>query len=162
MLFHRVTAHVLYIKAGQDGLEFQPFHILVSLRRVKILKLCFFIFKRDRTGNADFSQFLAHNRQIVMLFQRFFRSGRLHLVQMRISILDASVSHDQICGCLLSNGRNARNIVGSITHQRLDINELCRCYLILPFHILRIVVMDLRRSAAGLRDPDLDVGICKL
>ena len=159
MLFHRVSAHVLHIKPGKDGLEFQPFHVLVSLRRIQILNLCFFIFKRDRTGNTDFSQFLAHNRQIVMLFQRFFRSWRLHLVQMRISILDASVCHDQVCGCLFSNGRNARNIVRSITHQRLDINELSRRYLVLPFHILRIVIMDLRRSAAGLRDPDLDVGI---
>ena len=162
MLFHRVSAHLLHIKACQNGFELQTLHILICLWRIKILNLRVFIHKGDRTGNTDLRQFLAHNRHIVMLLQGFSCPGRLYLIQMSIGIFNTSISHNQVCSRLFSNRGNARNIVRGIAHQRLHINKFHRRYLVFPFYILRIIIVDLRCAAAGLGNADLDVGIRKL
>ena len=81
---------------------------------------------------------------------------------MLIGILDGAVSFNNSRGRFLSDGRDSRNIIRSISHQSLYIDKLPGRYMVLPLHILRIIIMDLGGSPACFRDPYLDPLICQL
>ena len=81
---------------------------------------------------------------------------------MRVSIFNAAVSAYDRCGRLLADGRDAGNIVRGIPHQSFHVDELCGRHLVLPFHILRVIVVDLRAAPAGLGDADFDVLVRQL
>ena len=73
---------------------------------------------------------------------------------MGICILDRLILHDNLRRCLLSDARNARNIVRSISHQRLDIDKLFRRHLVLFFYILFQIIFHFSPSLLRLRDTD--------
>ena len=97
-----------------------------------------------------------------MLLQRLFRAGRFHLVEMGIDVFQILILHNQVCRRLLTDGRNTRDIVGLVAHQGLHLDKLLRCYLVLPDHVLRVIVVYFCGSTARLRETDPDMGVGKL
>ena len=151
-----------FVKPGQDGLEFQTLHILVSLRSIQIPNPGVPVIKFHRTVRTDGCQLLAHLSHAVMLLQSLSGPGRLKLLQMGIGVLYGLVPGDDTGCCFLPDGRHARYIVRGIPHKGLHINEFLRRHLILPQHILREIVLNLSHAPAGSGDPYLNVFISQL
>ena len=97
-----------------------------------------------------------------MLSQGFLCSGRLHLVNVGISVLNAPVGCDQSRRRLLPNAWNTGNVVRGVAHQSLHIHKFLRCHLILFLHVGRIVVLNLRASSGGFGHPDLHMFVRQL
>ena len=76
---------------------------------------------------------------------------------MRVNIVQGAEAHHQLLRRLRPYLRHAGDIVGGISHERLEIHELLRRHLPLPYHILRIVILGLRPSPLRFRDPDLNM-----
>ena len=66
-----------FIKTGQDGLEFQTLHILVSLRGIQVLNPGVLIIKFHRTVRTDGRQLPAHLSHVIMLLQSLLSPGGL-------------------------------------------------------------------------------------
>ena len=102
----------------------------------------------------DGSQCLAHLRHIIVLFQIGFRTFWCDFFQMCIGVFNTLVSNDQIRSSLLSDTRNTRNIVGTVTHQSLHIDKFLWCNLITFHYISCIIIFNLRTGSFCLRNPD--------
>ena len=76
---------------------------------------------------------------------------------MRIDIVQGAEAHHQLLRRLRSYLRHAGDIIGGIAHERLEIHELLRRHLPLPYHILRIIILCLRPAAFCFWDPDLNM-----
>ena len=152
-------SHGCGIKAGKDGFKFQPLHVLVCLRRVKIVNPGVLIIKFHRAVRTDGSQFLAHLCHVIMFPKGFLCPGRLDFFQMGIGILNAPIGSNQTGGCFFTNGRDARYIIGGISHQSLYINKFSGSHLIFPLYILWIIILDLGSSPAGFWDAYFNVFI---
>ena len=81
---------------------------------------------------------------------------------MRVDVFQVLVLDNEVCRRLLTDGRDARDIVGLVAHQGFHLDKLFRRHLVLPDHVLRVIIVDLRRSAARLRETDPDMGVGKL
>ena len=97
-----------------------------------------------------------------MLPQRLLRPGRLYLIDIRIGILNRTISRDQAGGRLLTDGGNSRNIVRCISHQRFYIYKLRWSHMIFRLYVGRIIILDLRRSPGCPRHADLNFLIRQL
>ena len=76
---------------------------------------------------------------------------------MGINIVQRAIGHHQLSGGFLSHLGHSGDIIRSIPHQRLEINELCGRYLIGIRHVFWIVIFNFRPSRLGLRNPDLNM-----
>ena len=81
---------------------------------------------------------------------------------MGVDVFQVLVLDNEVCRRLLTDGRDARDIVGLVAHQGFHLDKLFRRHLVLPDHVLRVIIVDLRRSAARLRETDPDMGVGKL
>ena len=97
-----------------------------------------------------------------MFLQRLLCPGRFYLLEMGVDVLQVLVLYDQVCRRLLTDGRNTRDIVRLVAHQGLHLDKLLRCYLVLPDHVLRVIVVYFCGSTACLRETDPDMGVRKL
>ena len=109
-----------------------------------------------RSLRIDGRQLLAHHSQIVIVFQRFFRLIGPDLLHMDIGIFNTAVFHDQFCRRLLPNPRNPRDIVGSIAHQRFQLDDLFRFHLVSFQNFFCMVIFNGRFFPNRFRHPDHD------
>ena len=94
-----------------------------------------------------------------MLFKRLFGARRLHFVHMLFQIFNRMKALNQRGRRLLADRGDARDIVGGIAHQRLDINEFLRRDPVgLPDRLRREIGL----AAAGLRQTNQNVAIREL
>ena len=97
-----------------------------------------------------------------MLQKSIFRLCRLDLFHVDKGILDRTICQNQPGRCLLTDSWKSRNIVRSIAHHRLQLNDLRWCHLILLQHFFRMVILNLRTASLRLWHTDHDVLRCKL
>ena len=61
---------------------------------------------------------------------------------MLVCILNGAILYDQFGRCFLSDTRDPRDIVGGVSHQGLELNDLRRCYLIFLQNLLCMEILD--------------------
>ena len=97
-----------------------------------------------------------------MLFKRLFGARRLHFVQMLFQIFNRMKALNQRGRRLFADRGDARDVVGGIAHQRLDINEFLRRDPVGLPDRLRREIENLGLAAAGLRQTNQNVAIREL
>ena len=125
--------------------------IFVTRARKVEIDLCMSVYRRQN---------LAHLCLFPVFFQIFAGAGRFQFICVPVCIFDAAVVLDDLCGRLLAHPRHAGNVVRSIAHQRLHINEFFRRDTVALFHFRRIVILHLGPSLLRLRDADLHM-LCR-
>ena len=146
----------LFLEPLQVFPEIQPPAPLICLRRIRIRDPCRLQIQLYRRFHADGCQFFAHHCHVVMFPERLSRAFLTDLFQMRVGIFYTAVSHHQRRGSLFPDPRYTRDIVGGISHQRLQFDDLRRRHLINSFYVFGMIVLNLRHTLPGLRHPDHD------
>ena len=82
--------------------------------------------------SADGAEVMAQKGLVLMFRNQLLNPrGRLNPVEAVENILEAPVFPDEGDGGLLADAFNARDVVGGVPHQRLDLNHLRRLYPVL-------------------------------
>ena len=89
-----------------------------------------------------------------MLRQHVLRTRRLHFSKIVPDARKAVVFLNQCGRGLLSDAGDAGDVVGSIAHQRLYIDEFLRRHAVCFLHIVRIIIFGNRLSGFCLRNAD--------
>ncbi len=147
---------LLSVKPTKHVFELQLLEQLIGFRGIISLGPGLLIVQLQVTVRPDGGQLLAQIGQFPVLGQRFPDALFAHLLQMRIKIVNGTELGHQGNGCLFSHLGHPGNIVGGISHQRLQFNKLLRRHLVQGFHILRVIVLNLRPPHPGLGNPDFD------
>ena len=79
---------------------------------------------------------------------------------MLMCILNRMILGNDLRCCLLADAWNSRNIIGSVTHQRFQIDKFNRIHLIAFFYICRIIIFHFGASLLRLRDSNLHM-LCR-
>ena len=77
-----------------------------------------------------------------MSSQRFPCLIRLYFLQMCVCILDRPEFHDHLRGGFFPHAGNTGNVIGSVSHQGFQLDDLKRCYLIFFFYLLCMKILD--------------------
>ena len=152
----------LNLKLSEQIFKLKSLKPLVRLFRKEIPDPSLFHLVREIRMDVDGGQFFTHPRHIIMFLQGFGRPWRLDFLYMGIRIFNRLVFHNDFRRRLLSDTWHPRNIVGSITHQRFDVNKLLRSHLVLLLDVRRQIVLYFGPAAFRLGNPDLDLLCSKL
>ena len=95
----------------------------------------------------------AQSGKIFVLSEGFPEGGFFDLVKMSIDTVHAAVVHDQLGRGLFTDFGNAGDIVGTVAHQRLDMDKAIRCNLILLEDIGGVIVLYDCLPLPGLGNP---------
>ena len=71
------------------------------------------------------------------------------ILHMCEHVLDGTVGQQQLRSCLRADTRDARNVIGRIAHESLEIDELERLKAILLLKGSRVIVLELRDALLG-------------
>ena len=168
-LLLRREVEARHIEALQERLQLQPLHKLEGVCIEHVLDAGVIVIEVDRGVNADGREGL-RQRGTLPLIDQHLRSLRLprHL-KLRVAGkcclvcgFDRMILRDDPLRRLRTEARHARDVVGGVAHQRLQVDELERRHAPLLHHILRIVVIDRRHALRRFRQADLDLLIREL
>ena len=151
-----------HIKPGKQVLKLQFLKPRICFLCIDIFQLCLCKFIGELCVDIDRGKLFTHNCQIPVLFHRIGSSWWFELISMRMRIFNGMIFHNDLCSRLFSDSRYARDIIGGIAHQRLQVNKLRRRHLIAFLDIRRIIIFHFRPSLPGLGDPDLNMVCGKL
>ena len=147
----------VHLKTGQHIFELQPLEQGVGFLGVDVAQLRHVPVVIIIAVDVDGGQRLAHDRHVIMLLQRIFRPVGLDLLHMGVGVFDIAVLNDQIRGGLLADARNAGDIVGRITHQGLQLDDLKRGHLIPVNDVLRVIILGLSHTSFRLWQADANM-----
>ena len=141
--------------AGNNGEEFKLGHQLDHRVPVKISELSFLQVEFHRTFTVDGHKFPVGESPVLEFFQGLFHARPRHLFDMLVDSLQVLVVVEQRDGRFLSNFGDARNVVGSIAKQRLEVGLLgggeSRIAFLQSLFVVDFAVLDAGRQV----DPDL-------
>ena len=109
--------------AGNETAELQPREQPVQFRFVRRLHAAGLRRKIDRRFAADRRQIIGHIGVFFSLLE-LCAELFLQLVQMCIDAVQRAVVEQQLRGRLRADARDARNVVGAVTHQRLQVDQM--------------------------------------
>ena len=158
-----------HIEALQERLQLQPLHKLEGVCIEHVLDAGVIVIEVDRGVNADGREGL-RQRGTRPLIDQHLRGLRLpRNLELRVPGkcclvrgFDGMVLRDDPLRGLRTEARHARDVIGGVAHQRLEVDELERRHAPLLHHIVRIVIVDRRHALRRLRKTDLDLLIRKL
>ena len=91
-----------------------------------------------RHETVDRGQSLAHHSKLCVLFDFFAQCRLRNLVGMRQQIFYRMKLREQRDPCLFTDTRDPRDIVGAVSHQSLEVDELRRCQSVMLDHFIVI------------------------
>ena len=168
-LLLRREVETRHIEALQERLQLQPLHELEGVCIEHVLDAGVIIIEVDRGVNADGREGL-RQRGTRPLIDQHLRGLRLPRdLELRVAGkcclvrgFDGMVLRDDPLRGLRTEARHARDVIGGVAHQRLQVDELERRHAPLLHHIVRIIVIDRRHALRRLRQTDLDLLIREL
>ena len=168
-LLLRREVEARHIEALQERLQLQPLHKLEGVCIEHVLDAGVIIIEVDRGVNADGRKGLRQRGTLPLIDQhlrglRLSRDLELRVARQRRCMrrLDGMVLRDDPLRRLRTEARHARDVIGGVPHQGLQVDELERRHVPLLHHIVRIVVIDRRHALRRLRKTDLDLLVREL
>ena len=136
-----VPARRRMLEPSQHIFKFQPGKQLVSLRSKKLLYPGFFPVKLHRTVYVYRCQRQTQIGKIFIGYQRFPYRLLRHLIHMLVQVIQCGKLLQKLCCSLFSDLRNSRDIVRSISHQRLQLDKADRGHSILFLYVRSIIIL---------------------
>ena len=154
MILHRIGIG-LHIKPAEQIFELQPLEIVVGFLCVRIAEPGLLQIKTDLSPGIDGGQRLAHARLVPVLLQILAGPGGLNLRRMGIGIFNGAVFLDDLGGGLFPHPRHPRDIIRSVSHERLHVNKFRGSHSVSFLHIRGIVIRHLGSALLCPGNPDL-------
>ena len=152
----------LHVKTAEHVFKLQTLKELVRLLGIRIAVTRFLHVKRNIRMGIDGCQHFTQLRLLPVFFQVLAGTGRLDLLHMGIGIFDGLIILDDLRRRLLTDTRDARNIVGRVAHESLHVDKFCGGDTVTLLHIRSMIVLYLRLPLLCLGDTDLHMLCGKL